>query len=56
MIEAAAPSELEGLVNDKMDNGWLPLGGVFVVEYGYPSRRSEWVFYQAMVRYEQHDL
>jgi uncharacterized protein DUF1737 len=45
VIEAQSAEELQQKVQDSIDQGWQPLGGLAVATYGAGS----WWYYQAMI-------
>lgn len=45
VVEAASAKELQETVQQNIDAGWEPLGGLSVATYG----AGHWWYYQAMV-------
>jgi hypothetical protein len=45
LVEAQSAEDLERLVQEKINEGWEPQGGVAVATYGVGS----WWYYQAMI-------
>jgi len=49
ICEAKSAEVLRDLVNDHIEKGWTPLGGMVVVQ---SRSTSDWWFYQAMIHEE----
>lgn len=55
LVSASSESELESLVNAELQNGFEPVGGVYVVRYEWTNERkgyteSEWLYTQSLVK------
>jgi hypothetical protein len=57
VVTDSALSDFEAAVNEAIDEGWQPHGGMNVICYDYVDRKGyeeiQRIYYQAMVRYGQ---
>lgn len=50
IVEATSAQILQEKVQQYIDEGWEPLGGLSVATYG----AGAWWYYQALIKHEEH--